>query len=96
MVLAVHRAGVPAGTLATVLPRAKFLSVPGRLSGDDLVAAFVADHPAARNNLGRWFFEDPVQETDRTWVHSKMWGRTTEDTLAALAALAPGFGYEPG
>ena len=75
---------------------AKFLSVGGRLSQEELVAAFVTDHPAARNNLGRWFFDDPVQEADRTWVLSKMWGRTTEDTLAALAALGEGFGYEPG
>jgi hypothetical protein len=97
MLHAVHDAGVPARTLATVFPRAKFLPVDGVLTGDELRAAFVAAHPNARNRLGRWFLDDPVHEADRTWVLSKQWGATTVATLDALAALAPdqNLRYEP-
>jgi len=97
MVHALHEAGVPAATLATVLPRSKFLDVEGRLDGDKLRAAFLARYPKARTRYGRWFLDSPLHDDSHTWVLSNQWGSTTVETLAALAALAPtpGFGYEP-
>ena len=96
MLHALHDAGVPAATLATVLPRANFLPVEGAHTRDELTAAFLARYPKAHDRLGWWFLDDPIVEADRTWVLSKRWGRTTAATLDALVALAPaGFGYEP-
>jgi hypothetical protein len=97
MVRALHDAGVPAERLAEVLKK-KLLSVDGELTGPDLEEAFVATYPSARNNLGRWFTDAPIHEAGRTWLLSKMWGRTTEPTLQQLADLAPGggFSFEPG
>lgn len=98
MVHALHRVGVPAATLATVLPAGKFLRVDGRYAGEDLVAAFVGQYPKARDNLGRWFLDAPLQEDGASWLLSKMWGLTTAETLNRLVELAPvpGFGVEPG
>lgn len=97
MVHALHEAGVPAATLATVLPRSKFLAVEGRLDGDELRAAFLARYPKARTRYGRWFLDSPLHDDSHTWVLSNQWGSTTVETLAALATLAPipGFGHEP-
>ena len=97
MAHALHEAGVPAATLATVLPRSKFLDVEGRLDGDELRAAFLARYPKARTRYGRWFLDSPLHDDSHTWVLSNQWGSTTVETLAALATLAPtpGFGYEP-
>ncbi len=49
---ALHAAGVPGEKLATVLPGARFLSVPGVLTGEDLQEAFLAAYPKAQGNLG--------------------------------------------
>jgi hypothetical protein len=78
--------------------RKKFLPLGGQLSGPDLEEAFVAAYSAARNNLGRWFLDAPIHEAGRTWIMSKMRGRTTETTLQQLVDLAPtnGFAFEPG
>jgi hypothetical protein len=97
MVTGLHKAGVPSERIAAVL-RKKFLAVQGELSGPDLEDAFVATYSAARNNLGRWFLDSPIHSAGRTWVVSKMWGRTTEAVLQQLVDLAPtgGFAFEPG
>jgi hypothetical protein len=97
MVRELHAAGVPAAQLATVLPRSKFLSVDGQLTGDELTAAFIARYPNARNRIRRWFLNEPLHDGNHTWVLSNQWGSTTVATLDALVALAPdqGFGYEP-
>jgi hypothetical protein len=97
MVSGLHAAGVPAERMAAVLGK-KFLPVDGQLSGPDLEDAFVNAYTAARNNLGRWFLDSPIHEAERTWIVSKMWGRTTETALEQLVELAPtnGFAFEPG
>lgn len=91
LVLALHAAGVPGRELATALPSAKFLSVPGQ--PEDLVEAFYERYPKMRGNLGRWFFEAPILDEDQTWLLSKMWGRQTVPTLDKLLTLAPGDGF---
>lgn len=96
MVAGLHAAGVSAQRLSTVL-RNKLLPVEGELRGQELVDAFVASYESAQNNLGRWFLDTPLHEAGRTWLVSKMWGRTTVATLQQLVDLAPdsGFGFEP-
>jgi hypothetical protein len=97
MVTSLHRGGVPADRLSGLLPRSKFLPVEGTLRGEDLAGAFIATYPRAIGNLRRWFLEEPIHESGRTWVLSKMWGLNTEETLEQLVGLAPteGYGYEP-
>ncbi|MEV4512287.1 hypothetical protein AB0K00_25395 [Dactylosporangium sp. NPDC049525] len=96
MVTALHEAGVPADQLAGVLPRSRFLSVDGVLTGEDLAQAFMVRYSASTKRLGRWFLDTPLHDNDRTWVLSKMWGTNTEPVLDALLTLAPGegFGYQ--
>lgn len=98
MVTALHQAGVPADRLAVALPRSKFLPVDGELTDVELAEAIVAAHPAETNRLGRWFLDAPLHDSGRTWVLSKMWGRTTEPALEKLVDVAPtpGFAFEPG
>jgi hypothetical protein len=97
MVVGLYAAGVPAERMAAVL-RKKFLPVDGEHVGPDLADAFVSTYSGARNNLGRWFLDSPLHETGRTWLLSKMWGRTTETVLQQLADLAPSacFAFEAG
>ena len=78
--------------------KSQSLPVEGELSGPELIDAFVASYSSARNNLGRWFLDAPIHEAGRTWLVSKMWGRTTVTVLQQLVDLAPagGFGFEPG
>ncbi|MDP9397339.1 MAG: hypothetical protein M3P96_05720 [Actinomycetota bacterium] len=90
---ALHAAGVPGEKLATVLPGARFLSVPGVLAGEDLLGALSSTYPRARGNLDRWVHEAPLHDADRTWVLTKMWGADTTDYLDALLTLAPGEGF---
>lgn len=92
MVSALHEAGVAGEAMAGVLPKAKFLAVDGNLEGDDLVSAFVTEYPGALGNERRWFLEEPLHDSDRTWVLSKMWGLQSEAVLSALVKLAPGAG----
>jgi hypothetical protein len=97
LVEALHNAGVPGEALLSAMPTSKFLSVEGELEDDELIEAFIAAYPAAKNNLRRWFFESPFADGGRTWVLSKMWGLNTEAALSALVALAPrdlDFGFE--
>jgi hypothetical protein len=98
MVTALHHAGVPADQLAVALPRSKFLSVNGELNDVELAEAIATTHPEETNRLGRWFLDAPLYDNGRTWVVSKMWGRSTEPALEKLIQLAPGpgFGFEPG
>ncbi|GAA2567361.1 hypothetical protein GCM10010435_46250 [Winogradskya consettensis] len=97
MATALHQAGITAHQLTTAIPRSRFLSVDGTLTGDDLAQAFLATYPGNPKRLGRWFLDSPLHDQDRTWVVSKMWGPNTEPVLDRLVALAPhaGFGYEP-
>ncbi len=95
MIKALHAAGVPAKELAKVIPHAKYLSVDGMLTGEDLAEAFVHAYPKGAPE--RWFLDSPVHDDGRTWVVTKMWGTDTEPVLQRLAALAPpgsGVGYE--
>ena len=89
LVLALHAAGVGAHDLNEALPNAKFFPVDEELEEEDLIDAFVTRYPKAKKNLHRWFFENPIHESGQTWVLSKMWGTTTQNTLEALVALAP-------
>ncbi|MFK0249705.1 hypothetical protein ACIQUM_33820, partial [Amycolatopsis azurea] len=97
LVQGLHAAGVPAANIAVVLPNSRFLSFEGVPSDDEVVGEFIAAYPKAKTYLGRWFVDAPLREADRTWILSKMWGRTTEAILSKLLALAPEgqpFGYE--
>jgi hypothetical protein len=89
MVNALRAAGVPAQALAGVIPPSRFLPVEGSLADDDLKEAFVSAYPKASRRLNRWFLESPVHDAGRTWVLTKMWGRSTEPVLRRLAGLAP-------
>ena len=97
MVTALHQAGVTGEQIAQAIPGPRFLPVDGILEGEELVEAFVASYPQARENLRRWFLDAPLHEEGTTWLLSKMWGTNTVATLDALVALAPsaGFGYSP-
>lgn len=88
MVIALHTDGATVAQLHTVIPPIKLLSVDGTLTDDELVEAFLATHPKAEGNIGRWFFDTPIHEAGRTWVLSKMWGADTEATLGSLAKMS--------
>jgi hypothetical protein len=89
MVNALRVADVPAQTLAGLIPPSRFLPVDGTLAGEDLREAFVDAYPKASGRLGRWFLDSPIHDADRTWVLTKMWGRSTEPVLQRLIGLAP-------
>jgi hypothetical protein len=98
MVNALRAAGVSAQTLAGAIPPSRFLSVEGALLDEELREAFVAAYPKASGRLGRWFLDSPIHDAGRTWILTKMWGRSTEPVLERLAGLAPsgsGIGYDP-
>ena len=97
MVNALRAAGVSAHALAGVIPPSRFLPVEGTLADDDLKEAFISAYPKASGRLNRWFLESPVHDEGRTWVLTKMWGRSTGPVLRRLAGLAPpgsGIGYD--
>lgn len=89
MAVALHRAGVSGKDLAGAIPSARFLCVEGRHDGDELVEALAQKYSKFRANIARWFVDQPLHDTDTTWVLSKMWGRQTERALENLLALAP-------
>jgi hypothetical protein len=89
-----HAAGVTPEAMAGVMRRSKFLPVEGRLTGDELAAAFVSRYPRAEEKLGRWFLDEPFLDGGRTWVLSKMWGIGTVEVMDALTRLAPDSGIE--
>jgi hypothetical protein len=93
MVRGLVGSGVDPEQIRLVIPGPRFLPVAGTLTGSELSEAFVTAYPVARGNERRWFMEAPVHSGGTTWVLSKGWGTNTEPTLAALAALAEGFGY---
>ncbi|MEV7551981.1 hypothetical protein AB0N89_20380 [Amycolatopsis sp. NPDC089917] len=97
LVEGLHAAGVPAERIAAVLPNSRFLSFANSPTDEAVTDQFVAAYPKAKTYLGRWFIDSPLRERDRTWILSKMWGRTTEVILSNLLELAPEgqrFGYE--
>lgn len=89
-----HAAGIAPEVMAGVMRRSKFLPVEGRLTGDELAAAFVSRYPGAEGNLGRWFLDEPFADGERTWVLSKMWGIGTLEVMQGLVGLAPDAGIE--
>jgi hypothetical protein len=97
MVHALHAAGVTCTEMEEVIPGPRFLGVDGEYQEEELAQAFVTAYPNAHERERRWFLDQPLHESGRTWVLSKMWGTNTVSTLEALQALAPtsGFGYRP-
>lgn len=97
LVHALHDADVSCAAIEDAIPGSRFLAVGGELDGEELAQAFVAEYPNAHERERRWFLDQPVHESGRTWVLSKMWGTNTVPTLDALIALAPsdGFSYHP-
>ena len=97
MVRQLHTAGVTAERIAEVLPRSKFLSFDGILTGEQLAAAVADRYPHAPTRHHRWFLDEPIHDGDHTWVLSNQWGSATVGALDALLSIAPqpGFGYEP-
>ena len=93
MVHALAEAGVKGELIAEAVPHEKFRGVAGTLKGEQLAAAFATAHQRTPENLHRWFLDEPVYQGEQTWVLSKQWGTQTEVVLAALAKLAPGFGF---
>lgn len=93
MVHALADAGVQGELIAKAVPHEKFRSLAGTLEGEQLAAAFATAYQRTPENLRRWFLDEPVHQGEQTWVLSKQWGTQTEVVLAALAKLAPGFGF---
>lgn len=88
-VKALRGAGVPAETMAAVIPHAKLRSAPGTLTGDELWSAFAAKHNFGLHRRKRWFVDEPIHDGECTWVLSNGWGVQTESALQALLDLAP-------
>lgn len=96
MVQLLHEAGVSASAIAAAVPHSKLRPAPGRLAGDELWEAFAATHGLGQHRRSRWFVDHPIYDGDQTWVLSNGWGVQTQETLDALAELAPdGFVVEP-
>ena len=95
MAHAVHEAGADPEAMFEVLGQRKFRVVEGTFEGDDLQAAFRAADPGV--DLRRWFFDEPIYDSERTWVVSNQWGRNTVPALEELVALVPdaGISFEP-
>jgi hypothetical protein len=91
---ALHQGGVRAADINAVIKGPRFLSVDGELEGEALTSAFVIAHPKAEKRIRRWFIDEPLHESGRTWVLSKMWGAETEEVLGELIALAPSGGFD--
>lgn len=89
LVRQLHDAGVAADDMAEVIPGARFLSVEGTPTHDELAGAFVARYPKADGNLHRWHIESPILDDGNTWILSKQWGTNTLPTFDALIELAP-------
>ena len=82
--------GVALAQIRATLPDRAMRVIEGRLGdGDAVREAMVAADPRA--DPGRWFCDRPLVDDagERTYVVTKMWGRHTEPTLAALAAAFP-------
>ncbi len=82
--------GVPLSAIRDVLPDRMMRVLPGRLVEDSAVReALAAVDPKA--DVPRFFTDHPLidESGDETYVLSRMWGRNTEPTLAALAAAFP-------
>jgi len=88
MVAALHAEGVPVSQIRPIVSDIKLLAVDGVLAGDQLIDAFVATYPKAKENIRRWFFDAPIVDGQKTWVLSKMWGIDTADTLEKLSKLS--------
>ena len=82
--------GVPLVEIRKTLPGARMRVVPGRYTDGEAVRQALAN--ADPNlELGRWFCDHALVDdaAGETYVLSKMWGRQTEPTLAALAGAFP-------
>ena len=82
--------GVGLAAIRATLPDRAMRVIDGELpDGDAVREALVVADPRA--DPGRWFCDQPlVDEADgQTYVVTKMWGRHTEPTLAALVAAFP-------
>ena len=97
MIHALNSVGVSAESIQAVITGPRFLAVDGVLDEEELADRFVERYPNAEKHLGRWFLDEPLHDSDQTWVLSKMWGTDTGDTLERLVALAPisGFAFAP-
>lgn len=85
MARAVVEAGVAPESLTSVLPDAKYKSVPGLHDPVDTPAAFRAAHPTSVER--RWWLADPFRGETDTYVLSNQWRSDTEARLADLASL---------
>lgn len=83
MVTALHQAGVSSADPATVIRRSRSLSVDGILEVRPSPRPFTNTYPGSRKRLGRWFTEALLHDDGKTWVLSKMWGTSTEETEAS-------------
>ena len=82
--------GVGLDEIRAALPDRAFRMIEGvQRDGDSVRAALVAAD--ARADPGRWFCDHALVDevAGTTYVVTKMWGRHTEPTLAALAAAFP-------
>ncbi|MDQ3573317.1 MAG: hypothetical protein M3404_00070 [Actinomycetota bacterium] len=79
--------GIPLAEIRKTLPGARMRVVPGQFTdGAAVREALAAADPDVE--LHRWFSDHALVDAaaGETYVLSKMWGRQTESTLAALAA----------
>jgi hypothetical protein len=90
MVSAVHAAGVSCPSIAEVLPKSKFRSVPGFVSGPELWTALAGEYSLRPDQQARWHLDSPIHEGDKTWVLHSNWGLRTDYWLHQLGELTSG------
>lgn len=95
LIRGLHSAGVSMTAIAEAVPASRTLSVPGVLTGTDLIDQFSQKYRRFPANLRRWFTDHPIHDDGVTWLVSNAWGRQTAPTLDRLLELAPNhdFGY---
>lgn len=88
MIKALAQKGITYSKISEQLPGYGLLSVPGRLTDENAVAAALTEIHQ-KSDTGRWFTEDPLVEGDQTWVVYRMWA--LRDTQPALESLREAF-----
>ena len=88
--------GCAAERIGEILGRRKFRGFDSEITDpDQMIEPIRANYPELRLALKRYYLDQPIHQHGRTWVRSKMWGKSTEQTLEALIQAFPaaGVGY---
>jgi hypothetical protein len=80
--------GIALDAIKEQLPQRCLRSIEGRYEDPETVkTAFLAGDP--RIDIGRWYYEFPMHDQERTWILTRMWGAETEPTLEQLSQAFP-------